>query len=271
MRIGPTDQNSWTVADDHVDLVRPMIEPRPLRIPAEPKDVVIDICRTAVVVIDMQNDFCAPGGWFDASGHDLEPMRRPIPVLKSLLPPLRDAGVAVIWLNWGNRPDLANLPPSVLAAGTRVGQGLGYGRMRPDGRGPILERGSYGAQVIDDLEVHASDIVIHKVRFSGFPDTDFDSVLRNRQITTLLFAGINIDRCVLATLIDASFLGYDCLLIKDACSTPSPASCSEAVTFLVSKLYGFTVRHKNILTELARTTGSANAAEPRQQSANGRK
>jgi ureidoacrylate peracid hydrolase len=100
--------------------------------------------------------------------------------------------------------------------------------------------GSHGAAVIDTLKAEPSDIFVHKTRFDGFIDNEFDSILRNRNITTLAFAGINTDRCVFATLIHASFLGYDCILVEDACAPSSPVQCTEAVTFLVHLLYGFT-------------------------------
>lgn len=251
MRLGPSQRNSWDVTSDHVDLVRPTLPPRRGAISAQPQGIAIDLNRTAIIVVDMQNDFCAPGGWFHSKGNDIEPMRRPIPRLSTLLPVLREEGVQVIWVNWGNRSDLANLPPSVLRAGRPGGQGIGYGDKVPGGRGRVLERGSWGAEVVDDLAVALQDIVVHKYRFSGFADNELDSVLRNQMITTLFFAGINTDRCVLATLLDASFLGYDCILVEDACSTPSPPYCTEAVLFLMKQLYGFTTRSGDIMRALA--------------------
>ena len=250
--------NSWEVDEDTVDLVRPALPPRPCAIAAQPQNIVVDLNRTGVIVVDMQNDFCAAGGWFDAKGSEIEPMRRPIPVLNTLLPDLRGAGVTVFWVNWGNRADLANLPPSVFHAGKPAGQGFAYGDATPEGRGPILERDSWGAAVIDELSVEPGDVVVHKHRFSGFADNELDSVLRNRAITTLVFTGINTDRCVLATLMDASFLGYDCILVEDACATPSPAYCTDAVLFLMKQLYGFTTTSADIrealLAQSAETT-----------------
>lgn len=249
-RLGASQANSWDVSDEEVDLVRPMIPPRRCRLAAQPRNVVLDLNRTGVVVVDMQKDFCAPGGWFHSRGNDITPLLKPVPVLQWLLPRLRESGVTVFWLNWGNRADIANLPPSVIFVGNPTGRDPGYGDMLPDGSGPVLVRGAPGAQVIDELVVDPTDVIIHKMRFSGFPDSDFDSVLRNRQITTLLFTGINTDRCVFATLMDASFLGYDCFLVEDACSTPSDPYCTEAVVFLVKKLYGFVTTSSAILEGL---------------------
>ena len=250
MRLGPSKMNSWEVETDLVDLVRPVLPPRRCTISAQPQNIIVDLNRTAVIIIDMQNDFCAAGGWFDAKGANIEPMRRPVPVLNALLPTLRDAGVTVLWVNWGNRADLANLPPSVFHAGRPSGDGFGYGDTTPNGHSPILERNSWGAAVLDDLSVDPGDILVAKSRFSGFADNELDSVLRNRAITTLVFMGINTDRCVLATLMDASFLGYDCVLVEDACATSSPAFCTDAVLYLMKQLYGFTTNSADILEAL---------------------
>lgn len=251
-RLGPSQANSWEVGAEEVDLVRPLVPPRRCRVTAQPRNLVFDLNRTGVVVVDMQKDFCAPGGWFHARGNDITPLLKPVPVLQRLLPAMRAAGATVFWLNWGNRADVANLPPSVVFAGNPSGREAGYGDMLPDGSGPVLVRGAAGAEVIDALTVEPADVTVHKTRFSGFPDSELDSVLRNRQITTLLFTGINIDRCVFATLMDASFLGYDCILVEDACSTPSEDYCTEAVLFLVKKLYGFVTTSTALVEGLQR-------------------
>ena len=100
-------------------------------------------------------------------------------------------------------------------------------------------QGEWGAQIIADLQAAPSDIQVSKHRLSGFWDNELDSLLRASGITTLLFAGINTDRCVFSTLQDAAFLGYDCILLKDACSTPSPAYVTRAIHFLVEQCHGF--------------------------------
>jgi len=219
-------------------------------ISAEPQNVTLDLNRTAVIVVDMQNDFCEPDGWFASKGVDVAPTRWPIPVLQKLLSALRIAGVRVIWLNWGNRPDRLNLNPSVLHAGNPDGASLGYGDSSCTGRGSILNFGDWGAQVIAALTVDPTDIVVHKHRLSGFWDNELDSVLRNLGVTTLMFTGINLDRCLFATPMDASFLGYDCLVVEDATSTVSPQYVTDAVIFLVQLLYGFTITSTAIVSAL---------------------
>ena len=113
VRLG-TGAYAWKVSPSHVDLSMPAKEPLPATISAEPQNITIDLARSAMIVVDMQNDFCAPGGWVDWLGADLSPERAPIKPLQAILPALRANGVPIIWLNWGNRPDCKNLPPTIL-------------------------------------------------------------------------------------------------------------------------------------------------------------
>ena len=205
-RLGATRENSWGVGAGHADLVRPPNPSRPLSFVAEPQSLTVDLNRTAILVIDMQNDFCSKGGWSDSRGIDISPVRAPIGPLNALLPALRRARVPVVWLNWGNRADLMNLNPTVLHAGNPTGGGVGYGDTPEGGRSPVLKKGSWGARICDGLKTARGDIRVDKYRLSGFWDNELDSVLRNLDAKTLLFAGVNMDRCVLATMQDAGFL-----------------------------------------------------------------
>jgi ureidoacrylate peracid hydrolase len=86
---------------------------------------------------------------------------------------------------------------------------------------PSVVQGSWGAQVVEELPMEAGDITVHKHRLSGFWDNELDSLLRQQGITTLMYAGVNTDRCLFSTLQDAAFIGYDNILLSDACSTAS--------------------------------------------------
>ncbi|MES2537058.1 MAG: isochorismatase family cysteine hydrolase [Pseudomonadota bacterium] len=250
----PSPASSWTVHEDHVSLVRAPSPPRIVRMQALPAALELDLARCALVVIDMQNDFCHPDGWFGSRGVDISPMCSPIPAIAGLSDAMRAAGARIVWLNWGIRADRANLPPGVLYRGKRSAGATGYGEPLANGRGPALVQGSWGAAQIGELPAHADDLTVNKHRLSGFWDSELDSVLRQAGITTLLFAGINIDRCVFSTLQDAGFLGYDCVLVEDACATPSPQYVSDAILFLVRELHGFTVTtadiHHSITTSI---------------------
>jgi nicotinamidase-related amidase len=248
--LGSAPGHKWRVNAGHVDMAVAAAPPRPLTIDAEPQWVTIDLRRSAVVVIDMQNDFCAKGGWVDHLGVDYTPDRAPIAPLQRLLPALREAGVPVIWVNWGNRPDLMNMPPNQLHLYKPSGTGIGLGEPLPGSGARVLEKDSWAAAVVDELEKQPGDISVDKYRISGFWDTPLDSILRNLGVRSLLFAGVNTDQCVMCSLQDANFLGYGCVLLEDCCATTSPACCTEATLFNVKKCFGFVTRSEHVTNAL---------------------
>lgn len=248
--LGISPNTHWVATPEAVDLAPPAPAARRVHVMAEPQNVVIDLQRTAIVVIDMQNDFCTPGGWVDHIGGDPTPDRAPIEPLRALLPALRAAHVPVLWVNWGNRPDLANMPPNQIHLYKPHGQGIGLGDPLPGSGARVLEKGSWAAAVVDELAPVPGDIEVDKHRISGFWDTPLDSILRNLGIRTLLFAGVNTDQCVLHSLTDANFLGYGCVMLSDCCATSSPAFCTEATIWNVKKCFGFVSDSMRLLEAL---------------------
>ena len=158
----------------------------------------------------------------------------------------------VIWLNWGNRPDRLNLSPALLHVYNPTGTGIGLGDPLPKNSARVLELGSWAAAIVDELTVAPSDVHVAKYRMSGFQDTMLDSILRNLNVTTLLFAGVNADQCVLCTLQSANFLGYDCFLIEDCTATTSPDYCMAATLYNVRQCFGFVIDSKVISAKLTR-------------------
>ncbi len=231
--LGSTPDNLWRVGADAIDIARGIRPPRRMRIAARPKPVIVDLAATAMIVIDMQNRFCRESS---ERMSDL-PTAKPIAPLQRLLPNMRDRRVPVIWLHWGNRADKLNIAPGGMYASARDGG------LRP----PMLEKGSWDAGIVAPLTAEPGDIHVDKYRISGFFDSELDSVLRNMRITTLLFAGVNIDQCVNATLIDAHCLGYDCILVADCTATRSPGYCTEAVLYNVERGLGFVTDSASIL------------------------
>lgn len=140
-----------------------------VRIELAPQAIEIDLARTAIIVIDMQNDFCSSSGWLAHIGVDTDQARQPIAPLNELLPMLRASDVPVIWMNWGNRADRLNLSPALLHVYNGDGQGTGLGDPLPEGllRGEkVLELGSRSAALVDGLAVAAGDIRIDKYRMT---------------------------------------------------------------------------------------------------------
>ena len=249
--LGSTVRNRWSVSETRANLVREPPPPRPIAVQAEGKLVTLDLARTAIIVIDMQNDFCHPDGWLAHSGINVAPARAPIAPLQVFLPLLRSHDVPVIWVNWGNRPDKLNLSPALLHVYKPSGTGVGLGDTLPTSGAKVLERGSWSAAIVDELVADPSDIHVAKYRMSGFQDTELDSILRNLGVATLMFAGVNADQCVLCTLQDANFRGYDCLLLADCAATTSPDYCLAATIYNVRQCFGFVVRSEQMAAELA--------------------
>ncbi|NJL44661.1 MAG: isochorismatase family protein [Leptolyngbyaceae cyanobacterium SM2_3_12] len=234
-----TPPNAWQVNQEWADISRSPLPARLVTLRTQTKQLRLDLNKTACLVVDMQNDFCHPAGWLASIGVDVAPARQPIQPLQKLLPRLRMAQVPVLWVNWGNRPDLLNISASLRHVYNPSGLGVGLGDPLPDNGAAVLTKDSWAAAVVDELEPDAADIRVDKYRMSGFWDTPLDSILRNLGKTTLLFAGVNVDQCVMATLQDANFLGYDCILLRDGSATTSPEFCMQATLYNVNQCFGF--------------------------------
>jgi nicotinamidase-related amidase len=240
--LGCAGRNSYRVSETTVDMRRPEVAARTIALSALPQGLIIDLARTALIIVDMQNDFCGEDGWVASMGIDFPAARAMIEPINAVASALRDADVPVLWVNWGVRPDRANLQPSTQHPfnphGT--GPGLAGARTGREHSYNVLEKDGWGAALVSGLHREPGDIWIDKHRISGFWDTPLDSILRNLNISTLIFAGINADHCVYATLMDANFHGYDTIMLEDCVATTSPDYCLEATLHNVRFCFGFT-------------------------------
>ncbi|MCC5812107.1 MAG: isochorismatase family protein [Ectothiorhodospiraceae bacterium] len=249
-QLGECPGASWTVTAEMADLSRPAPPMRRLELPAQPKRLAVDANKCALLVVDMQNDFCTAGGWLDHIGVDYRPARGPIAPLQRLLPALRSAAVPVIWVNWGNRADLMNISPALRHVYKPEAAAVGLGEPVPATGARVLELESWGAAIVDELQPVGADIHVRKYRMSGFWDTELDSILRNLGVSTCLFAGVNADQCVLHTLADANFLGYDTVLLEDCTATTSPDFCWQATIYNARQIFGFTALSGDLMRAL---------------------
>lgn len=205
---------------------------------AKPEPTAFDPSTTALIVVDMQNGYCSPGGYFSHLGVDLAPTQQVIPAVAELVRTVRGAGVQVIWLQngWDAEQKEAGGPGSV---NQLKGNSLKLMRKRPELYGTLLTKGTWDYELVKELTPEGADIVIPKPRYSGFAGTQLDSILRSRRIQTLLVCGVATNVCVESTIRDAFFLEYYPVLIRDACYQAGPDFIQQATIYNVEQFFGW--------------------------------
>ncbi len=218
---------------------------RLVTIEAKPGPIGVDLARTAIVVVDMQNDFGAKGGLFDRAGIDISMIQRAVEPTAKVLAAGRAAGVRVIYLKMGFKPDLSDLGSDDSPNRVRhLMLGVGKSVTAPNGKeSRVLVRDTWNTDILPELTPKTGDTVLYKHRFSGFYETELDAILKKMGIKYLIFTGCTTSVCVESTIRDAMFRDYSCVLLADCTGEPIgndlPRSNHDASLLTIQTLFGW--------------------------------
>lgn len=232
-----------------------------ITIEAEPTAMSLSPRRAAVIVVDMQNDFASAGGMFERAGIDISAIRAAIAPTARVLRSARAAGMKVVYLKMGFRPDLSDAgapdsPNRLKHARLNIGDEVSA----PNGTtGRILIRDTWNTDIIDELTPAPGDAVVYKHRFSGFFETGLDDLLRADDVEALVFVGATTSVCVESTMRDAMFRDYHCILVTDCMAEPigaaMPYTCHDASLLVAQVLFGSTTDSERLLAAFAVRAG----------------
>ena len=221
-----------------VDAAQGRKQGRLVTLPARPEPIRVDADETAILVVDMQNAYASAGGYLDLAGFDIGGAERVIAQSAKVLDAARAAGLPIIYFQNGWDPDYveAGGPGS---PNWHKSNALRTMRARPELHGKLLARGGWDYELVEGLAPKPGDIRLHKTRYSGFFNSQLDSVLRARGIRNIVFVGIATNVCVESTLRDGFHLEYFGIMLEDATHQAGPDFLQQAAVYNVEKFFGW--------------------------------
>lgn len=216
---------------------------------ALPYSYQYDPTKTALIIIDMQNDFCAEGGFGEKLGNDISLTRSIIPIVQQVLLAAREQGMLVIHTREGHLPDLSDCSPSKLVRSRKQGAGIGdYGPM-----GRILIRGELGHAIVPELTPLSHERIIDKPGKGAFYRTEMDHVLQQHGITHLIVCGVTTHVCVHSTVREANDRDYECLVLSDGTAAFDPCDQVAALRMIHQQggIIGFVATSKQFIQSLS--------------------
>ncbi|MBJ7550517.1 pyrimidine utilization protein B [Marinomonas ostreistagni] len=207
-------------------------------IQAEPEPISIKPSETALIVVDMQNAYTTIEGYLDLAGFDVSATAPVVKNINSAIELSRKAGIQVVFLQNGWDPQYVEAGGEG-SPNWHKSNALKTMRKNPELEGRFLAKGGWDYALVDELTPQEGDWVIPKTRYSGFFNTNLDSMLRARGIRNLVFTGIATNVCVESTLRDGFHLEYFGIALSDATYPAGPPSAHDAALKNISTFFGW--------------------------------
>jgi ureidoacrylate peracid hydrolase len=222
-----------------------------------PDSVIIDIAKTAIVIVDMENDFGSKGGMFDRVGVPISAIQKTVPPTADVLAAARKAGIKIIYLKMGYLPDLSDMgdASSIMRIQNNMTH-IGDTVIAPDGsKSRIMVRDSWGTEIVPELKPQADDISIYKTRFSGFYNTNLDSTLKKLGKKYLIVTGCTTGVCVESTVRDAMFRDYLSVVLEDCTAEPRDTK-EESLNITRSGQFGWVSNSEEFIKAIERKSAA---------------